>query len=75
MGESVPTLVVTNSLSPQRERLAEALAIERLHDEHAAEFIAERIWALTLERDEAGVQRWREIAHRYDQLWQRGRAT
>ena len=56
-------------------RFAEALAIERLHGDQAPEFIAERIGALTLEGDEAGVQRWREIAYRYDQLQQRGRTT
>ncbi|WNO53188.1 DUF6961 family protein [Stakelama saccharophila] len=59
-------------LTPEEERWAEALAIRRLHGERGPAFIAERIGALALKGDEAGVARWKEIAQRFDQL---GRGT
>lgn len=62
----------TADLTPERERFAEALAVEQIHGDHAPAFIAERIGALALAGDAAGVQRWREIASRYDQLQRRG---
>lgn len=51
-----------------RMRWAEALAIERLHGRDAPRWIAERIGALAVEGDLAGVERFREIARRYERL-------
>jgi hypothetical protein len=65
----------TADLTPERERYAEALAVERIHGDQAPAFIAERIGALAAAGDEAGVQRWREIADRFDQLQDRGTAN
>jgi hypothetical protein len=62
----------TADLTPERERYAEALAVERIHGDQAPAFIAERIGALAMAGDQAGVQRWREIADRLDQLQKRG---
>ena len=67
--------MITNGdadLTPERERFAEALAIERIHGETAPDFIAERIGALAAAGDEAGVRRWIEIADRFDRLQRRG---
>lgn len=55
-------------LTPDQERWAEALAIERIHGGKAPLHIAERIGELTRADDTNGVKRWREIAHRFDQL-------
>lgn len=55
-------------MTPKQERLAEALAIERLHGERAAVHIAERVGALVLSGDMDGVRRWREIAACLDAL-------
>jgi hypothetical protein len=62
----------TADLTPESERFAEALAVEHYHGDQAPAFIAERIGALAAAGDQAGVQRWREIADRYDQLQSRG---
>jgi hypothetical protein len=45
-----------------------ALAIERQHGDHAPVYIAERIGALALAGDQAGIERFRQIAARLDQL-------
>lgn len=55
-------------MTPDQERWAEALAIERQHGERAPVFIAEQIGALALAGDEDGVERFRQIAARLDQL-------
>jgi hypothetical protein len=55
-------------LSPERERWAEALKVEKIHGDTAPEFIAGRVAALALEGDTAGVERWMEIAARLDRL-------
>ena len=55
-------------MTPDQERWAEALAIERQHGDRAPVFIAERIGALALVGDEAGVERFRQIAARLDEL-------
>lgn len=55
-------------MTPDHERWAEALAIERQHGDQAPVFVAERIGALALAGDEAGVERFRQIAARLDQL-------
>lgn len=49
-------------------RWAEALAIEKAHGARAAVFVAERIGALAVAGDEAGVERMKQIATRLDQL-------
>src|SRR3546814_4758242 len=56
------------SLTREQERWAEALAVHRRHGESAPLFVAERIGALALAGDVAGIRRWREIAARLDQL-------
>lgn len=55
-------------MNPDQERYAEALAIERLHGPGAPRWIAERIGALALAGDVAGVARFQEIAIRLDGL-------
>lgn len=52
----------------QRLRLAEALAIERLHGPAGPAWIAAKIGALALAGDEAGVSRFRAIAAAYEEL-------
>ncbi len=49
-----------------RMRWAEMLAIERLHGTDTPSWIAERIGALAIAGDEAGVRRFKEIATRYE---------
>ena len=51
-------------MTPDEERWAEALAIERLHGDKAPVWVAERIGALALAGDTAGVARFKEIAAR-----------
>ena len=55
-------------MTPDQERWAEAVAIERQHGAMAPMWIAERIGALALAGDFAGVARFREIAVKYEQL-------
>jgi hypothetical protein len=55
-------------MTPDHERWAEALMIERQHGERAPVFVAERIGALALAGDDAGVERFKQIAARLDQL-------
>ena len=55
-------------LTPDQERWAEALAIEKMHGERAPMWIAERLGALALEGNYAGIERMMEIAERLDQL-------
>ncbi len=49
-------------MTPDQERWAEALAIERWKGADAPRWIAERIGALALAGDVAGVERFRAIA-------------
>ena len=49
-------------------RLAEALAIQRLHGGDAARWTAERIGVLALAGDAAGVDRFAAIAAKLDGL-------
>lgn len=51
-------------MTPDEERWAEALAIERLYGDEAPVWIAGRIGALALTGDTAGVARFKEIAAR-----------
>ncbi|BBB13435.1 DUF6961 family protein [Sphingopyxis sp. FD7] len=56
------------SLSPEQHVWACALEVERQHGERANLFVAERIGALALTGDLAGVEMWKAIAKRLDQL-------
>ena len=56
------------AVTPEQERWAEALAIERRCGAQAIEHIAERVTALAVAGDDAGVARWIAIAGRFDQL-------
>lgn len=49
------------ALTPQRERMAEALAVERMHGAGAAAFVAGRIADLRAAGDSLGVERWEAI--------------
>ena len=53
---------------PEQERLAEALAVLKQHGDRAPVHIAERIGALALADEAAGVSRWQEIARALDRL-------
>lgn len=44
-------------MTPDQERMAEALAVERVHCALVPSFVAERILALALAGDTAGVER------------------
>ena len=55
-------------MTPKDELWAEALAVERLHGDHANAHVAERIVQLAIRGDEAGVARWKAIAERLDAL-------
>lgn len=55
-------------LSDEQHLWACALAIERQHGARAPLFVAERIGALALAGDAAGVDRWKAIATRMAQL-------
>jgi hypothetical protein len=56
-------------MTPERELWACALLIEREHGDNAPVFIAERIGALALAGDAAGVERWKAIAEKLSLLW------
>ena len=56
-------------ITPEREMWACALLVEREHGDKAAVYIAERIGALALEDDAAGVARWKAIAEKLALLW------
>jgi hypothetical protein len=57
-------------LTPDQERWAEALAIERWKGAMAELYIEERIASLSLAGDAAGVERFVQIAMRLAQLRQ-----
>lgn len=56
-------------MNPERELWACALAVEKQHGDQAAVWIAERIAALALEGNAAGVARWKAIAEKLALLW------
>jgi hypothetical protein len=58
-----------NHMTPERELWACALLVEREQGDNAAVYIAERIGALALEGDAAGVARWKAIAEKLSLLW------
>lgn len=55
-------------MTPDQERWAEASMVLRHHGADAHVFVAERIGALALAGDAAGISRWKEIAARLQQL-------
>jgi hypothetical protein len=61
-------------MTPEQERWAEATMVLRQHGGNAGMFVAERIGALAVEGDVAGIQRWQQIAARLQQLIEAGRA-
>lgn len=55
-------------MTPDRERWAEALAIQRRFGELAPVHIARRIAALAVAGDAAGIARWRDISAKLREL-------
>ena len=55
-------------LTEDRHLWACALAVEKQHGSDAPRFVAERIGALVLIGDFAGVERWKAIAAKMDAL-------
>ena len=55
-------------MTPDQERWAEALAIEKMHGDQAPMWIAERLGGLALAGEYAGVERMMEIAAKLDEL-------
>ncbi len=62
-------------MTPDQERWAEALAIERQHGMMAPMWIAERIGALAMAGDHVGVARFRKIAAKHEQLLSNNRGA
>jgi hypothetical protein len=64
---------VTHPLSsPDEERWAEALAIERIHGDGAYDWVIERIGQLAFDGDDVGVARFMAIIDRLDMLREPG---
>lgn len=55
-------------VTPDQERWAEGAMVLRQQGSNAHVFVAERIGALALAGDHAGVDRWKEIARRLQTL-------
>lgn len=55
-------------MTPEQHVLACALKVEQMHGPNAPLHIAERIGALAVAGDMAGVEMWRKIAAAYDSL-------
>ena len=55
-------------MTQDQERWAEALAVHRMYGGRAAAHVAERIGALAVAGDQGGINRWKAIALRLDQL-------
>lgn len=55
-------------MTPDEEREAEALMVWKMHSNWAPYFVADRIGALALAGDQAGVERWKQIATSLDAL-------
>ena len=64
-------------MTPEQHIWARALAVERQPEMRTAVFVTERIGALALQGDTAGVEMWKAIAARLNDLLQtdRGEAT
>ena len=52
----------SGEVTQEKERLAEALALERMHGERAGDFVVAQIDELDAAGDLAGMKRWLEIA-------------
>jgi hypothetical protein len=61
-------------MTPDEERWAEALAIERIHGDGAHDWVVGRLVELAAEHDTGGVARYLEIIDRLDQLREGGAA-
>jgi hypothetical protein len=59
---------VAAPVTEDEERWAETFAVERQHGAKAVQFIAERIGALAIQGDKEGIERWKAIAIRLDEL-------
>jgi hypothetical protein len=59
-------------VTPGRQIMAEALAIEQRHGDNGPTYIAEQIGAVALRGDVAGIARWKAIAAAYDSLRPQG---
>jgi len=59
-------------MTPDEERWAEALAIERIHGDTAQEWVIDRITELAADSDRDGVARFLEIIDRLDLLRTQG---
>ena len=55
-------------MSRDQELWAVALWVEKRHGADGPRYIAEQVGRLALLDDSAGVDRWREVASRFDQL-------
>jgi hypothetical protein len=55
-------------ITPEQEPWAEALAIHLSQGDEAPLFVAQRLGALALGGDLAGIERWRRIAERLDAI-------
>lgn len=55
-------------MTADQERLAEALAVRRMYGGRAALYVAERLGALALAGDDAGVARWQQIAAKMNEI-------
>ena len=55
-------------MTPEQERWAEALAIEKLKGEQAGDYLDERIATLGTKGDAAGVRRFEAIRARWREL-------
>lgn len=55
-------------ITPKQHVWACALAVERQHGPRAVVFVAERIGALARQGDTVGVEMWKAIAARLDDL-------
>uniref|UniRef100_UPI0035CB7C1D DUF6961 family protein n=1 Tax=uncultured Sphingomonas sp. TaxID=158754 RepID=UPI0035CB7C1D len=55
-------------MTPEQERWAEALAVQRIYGDRAAQHAAERVAMLAASGDQDGVARWMAIACLLDRL-------
>ena len=55
-------------MTADQEQMAEAIAVRRMYGDRAALHVAERLGALALAGDDAGVARWQQIAAKKDEI-------
>jgi len=56
------------AVTPEQERFAEVLAVERRYGARAPQFVATRVGALAIAGDMPGVARWQAIAAKLELL-------